>query len=257
MTIKIDKIVFTQEDIDKKLNNMKIHVSVMSFSRNLEDQQYFEPGQVLVCRHVTTSYRGEAGSLVKNDSGAVQKYIVANKLPGNLVLCRKLGISGRPGKAIHVIADTDRDRINYEEDPDIADSILLDFDYDPLQGPKMMGKARRERQQFNNNISVESAAKKEFDTKYLSDKSTLKYLNNRIDIGKMILWHMNGEVYTKCRYVLLSADESGVKIRKEGTTDISTFMPWQFSTRRYGGFFISEPMTQEGALLKVKSKRPR
>ena len=251
MGINLDKIKFTEEEIRKKLSNRSsCKGSLFNLFKNIEDQQYLEPGQVLVLRQLQDSYRTKAGSLEKNRSGAVQKYIVANKIEGNLVLCRKLGINGRPGKSIHIIADHHNGSYRFEEDPDIADSILLEFDYDPLLLPKQMGKARHIRKKFNKSISIEVAAAT--DSSYVGDREIAKMLVDRINTGQLLLWSMDKKSVKTC-YTLHSANTDEVVISKGGSNSIIITM----RNICYGykeQFFISEPMTEEEALFKVRSK---
>lgn len=255
MTINLNKLKFNEKDIEKKVIKGSSRMQdLYNFSKNLEYQQHFEVGQVLVCRCIDKNHwrKEQIGKLEMNSNGSVQKWIVANKLPGNLVLCRKLGIDGRPGKGIHMIADIDFSVYRYEEDPDIADAVLLDFDYDPLHLPKLMGKARQKYKTYNNKINIEFLAKREFDTDYVSDSDLVKYLHECVGL-QSIIWGMDDN-FKKTKYHIRSAEREEVILRRVGSKNTITKKPYDMRGRYSDKFFVSEPMTQEEALLRIKSK---
>ncbi len=261
MTINLEKIIFQQKAIDSKLARGSAAMQkIYNVSRNVEYQQYFEVGQVLVQRLIQKNWRdgnNDVGKLIVNDAGVVQKYVVANKLPGNLVLCRKLGISGRPGKAIHVIADVEYDRYRFEEDPDIADAILLDFDYDPMQLPKLMGRARRHRQTVNNKIDVNRMTKDACGRGYVQDSDMFNFLNDRLANGERTLWSMNETSSEVIKWNILEMDSGEIKMSKVGSTTEVTRNLYDLhrSYRTDDRFFVAEPVTQEQAMFRMQAKK--
>ena len=249
MAFDINKIKFDQKDIDKKLirgsDRMK---GIYNMARNMEYQQYFEPGQVLVLRNIKGDYKATAGSLVMNDAGAPQKYIVADKLDGNLVLCRKLGVNGRPGKGICVIADMDYDTYRFEEDPEIADSILLDFDYDPMYIPKLMGKARKHMKDYNKQIHISTVMKEK--TGNSSYDKVIQFIQTLVDSGRSVIWGLERDTDRKM-YHIVSVNPSEQTI----TLNTGERLRNYDLTRRYGQqFYLEEPLTRDEALLRIKSK---
>jgi hypothetical protein len=250
MSVDIEKVRFSKKDIDKKLvhgsDRMK---NIFNMARNMEYQQYFEPGQVLVLRQVKDSYNTKAGSLVLSESGAPQKFIVADKLDGNLVLCRKLGVSGRPGKSIHVIADTDFDTHRFEEDPEIADAILLDSEYNPMHLPKLMGKARRLMKTHNNKIHI-NAVMKEM-TGNSSYEKVLGFLEELVQKqGGCVMWSLENDTKRKMMHIV-SID----KAQNQVTFNDGSVKRNYDLTSRYGEqYYLEEPLTRDDALQRIKSK---
>ncbi len=149
----LEKIKFEQEHIDRKFRSSRDLGTIYKAMLNVEYQKNFEVGQVIVLRQVSS------GKLVENKAGIPQKYIIANKLAGVLCLCRRIGINGKPGKGIEIIADYDPKHYVFEEDPDIADAILLGLDYDPLEMPKKIGKARQKAKKYNSGKELKAHVK--------------------------------------------------------------------------------------------------
>jgi hypothetical protein len=164
-----------------------------------------------------------------------------------------MNASGRPGKGIHIIADEWHDDVRFEEDPDIADSILLDYDYDPLELPKLMGKAKSKQQRTNRPIRVENFIKDKRGNDSLN--TVISYLKEncigdsiwKIDddkVEKFAIQNVVGNDYNAEAHIIKENGDS-YKIK---VFDITNSYSWG------GKWYLKEPMTLEKALEHVKLK---
>lgn len=249
MAISLEKIKFKQEEIDKKLSGSDRLRSLRDFVMHMEYMQYMEPGQVVVCRCMKDGHKRLVGELMKNGAGAIQKWIVADKVYDGLVVARKLGIDGRPGKTVTLLADiVDPSEWRFEEDPDIADSILLDFDYDPLKGPKLMGKARKKMKKYNNDIHFSSVYKNWKKISGNTGCNELDFLRYHRDTNVGLLWTLEDDV-RKIIMNITDINDSQVLF-----TDNTAEKGYSLASRWGKQYYMSEPLTREEALQLVKSK---
>lgn len=247
MGLDIDSLKFDDEHIRKKFKTSKSLNSIYRAMQAAEQHKHFEVGQVLVCMENRT------GRFLTNKAGAVQKWIVANKMGGSLCLCRKLGLSGRPGKGIDIIAEYDPETYTFQEDPDVADAIILGIEYDPLKMPKMMGKARERAKRYNNNISFLNFLKEKLQgDQWRKEDSIMSLIEDLIMLSpnqKLEVWKMSDENH-KERYELTDV----VRDKKEIWADCGNkriiISPWELRSNYSSQFFIEEPKTVKEELNK-------
>jgi hypothetical protein len=157
----IKKLQFTDEEIEKKMRKSPTLWTIFNLTKNLSYLKDFKVGQVLVKRYLNDN------KLATNVAGIPDKYIVVNMISG-IPICKRLQANGKPGTGLYCPAEVDYERERFEEDPDCADAILLGVDYDPLEFPKKVAKARSKVMAHNNKITLRNVLDKH--TKIKLDK---------------------------------------------------------------------------------------
>ena len=240
----IDKLAFTEDEIKKKMKSNSNLKNVYDAAVAAEKMKDWEIGMVIVRRSV------RSGELCKNKAGVPEKYIVVNKL-GPLPICKKLMVNGRPGTGLYCPAVDEGEDYSFEEDPEVADSTLLGFDYDPLEFPKKAAKARDRARRHNDNILLINAY--DPDQRYDDLKDFLK--KKIEDDGQFMVWRLKNQ-NDKEQIALIKVHEADPNRSYGDRIETSTgekLRFWELTAKYSGrGYYISEPRTLKEELEKLR-----
>lgn len=250
--MKIEDIAFTEDEIRIKMSQSPSLKSVYHLARNMEYMKHFEVGQVLVQRNHRT------GDLYKNNAGIPSKYIVVNKI-GDIPICKKLMVNGKPGKGLYcppVEAGTNGD--TFEEDPDAVDAVLLGFEYDPLEFPKKVGKARERINRKNREIALAKLIESNVSSIH-DDRAIASFLKSMIEEhnGRYDIWVMSNQCNKqKCTLTRVYCTNSSYKVEvhyvKDGQPTSEGRYIWSLMSTYSTSYYVEEPVTLKEELEKMK-----
>lgn len=243
-SMDIKKLAFTEEEIRKKMQRSPSLTNVYKAAKAAEKMKDWEIGTVLVSRSLRT------GKLYLNNAGVPEKYIVVNKL-GPFPICKRLMVNGKPGSGLYCPAiDEDPECTSFEEDPDAADAMILGFDYNPMEYPKKVGKARDRMRSYNNKISLYKYLQETLSS--TSEDKVRSYLEDMVLLnGGLDIWWMEDDK-TKVQMKITGIDSNGDAVAEYGNNKKILRM-WNMTSRYSGSeYFIDEPKTINEELEKIR-----
>jgi hypothetical protein len=270
--INIDDIKLTDKQIYAKCNSWTLN-NLRNAWQNIEYQKNFKVGQVLVKKLEVWDHNTDTKSvqLEKNNAGAVQKYVVCNKIDDVIIVCRKFKIDGEIGKQIEILANASFGNVMYEEDPDEADAILLEYDYDPTEQVAIVGKARQKMNRSNGHKKLSSEIRKKVPKKKqqwgydrLDNDDVAEYLKKQ---KKREFWILDDEekkftvsitsikkVGQYSEPIVTFVDATGDEYKIEVRYIVDGLSYW--SDKKWV-VFSKEPMNKEEAIAKIKAEEDK
>ena len=240
----INKLAFTDEEIRSKMQKSPSLKNVYAAAKAAEKMKDWEIGMVLVQR------RRETGEIITNNAGVPEKYIVVNKL-GPLPICKRLMVNGKPGKGLYCPAVEEDEWYTFEEDPDVADSMILGFDYDPMEYPKKVGKARERARNYNNKRLLWKYLEDQLSN--TSDDRVQAYIEDQVLLNDGIdVWYMEDD-NSKKPLKITGINNQGHAVFQDEKGNNDSVRIYSL-TSKYSGYtyFIEEPRTLNEELEKIK-----
>ena len=124
------KIDLTQEDI-KKINNCDFYKQTKTIMKSCEDYQFHEVGTV-----VQIKYKQDGQVRYVSGGDRPYRYLIINKDEG-FIFAKRIISTGQPGEYVSCLTiEYPSNYYEIEVEPNMADAMLLDIDYDPLKEEK-------------------------------------------------------------------------------------------------------------------------
>lgn len=125
-------VELSKED-KSKIRNCDYYLHTKTIMQSHEDYQYHEVGTVIQIKHKQET-RGRAEYI--GDNNRPYKFLIIEK-DGGFLFAKRIISTGKPGELVTCLTiEYPSDRFEIEVEPDMADAMLLDAEYDPLKTEK-------------------------------------------------------------------------------------------------------------------------